>query len=99
MMSVELTDERKHLIWNHFIEQWVVGGSGGGTGVTGPRLRRIKPYIWRDKAFWFDVALRHGLNQITPEELKLESPSVYEHAQGNFWGMIVEMLYRRTING
>jgi len=84
-----VADEKKQQIWEHFIAT-----KPRPAGVTDRRLARIKPVIWRWVFFWRDVAAAHGLIEQTPAELKAAHPEIYDHAQGNFWGMILEAMVR-----
>ena len=78
--------------WNYFIARWAVDGEGGGSGVTGKRLQKIRDKILNDDDFWQDIVLRHdGLNK-PPEQLFAEDPENYRHCLGNFWGMIYQDL-------
>lgn len=88
---------KKWQYWNHFIARWVVEGQGGGFGVTGPKLRKIKLIIWRDGDFWLDVVNRHGGLEVSPETMAQTNPRVYEHCAGNFWGMVYQMLTERKL--
>ena len=85
----------KHRVWNHFIERWAIEKLGGGHGVTGSRLRFIKPYIFKDSNFWLDIVHRHGLDCEMPEALQVRDRAIYDHALGNFWGMIYQDLVKR----
>lgn len=90
-----VSERKKHEYWNHFIGQWIVEKVGGGHGITGAKLRRIKFAIWYDEFFWSDVILRHGAQDISPERLREARPEVYDHCLGNFWGMIVQTMIER----
>lgn len=83
--------------WNHFIERWAIKKQGGGNGVTGPKLARIKAQIMRDDEFWLDVVARHGGIERTPEQLEEKMPINYEHCAGNFWGMIHQTLTEKGL--
>jgi len=80
--------------WNHFIARWVTDHEGGGHGVTGPRLRKIRAEILFDDYIWQDVILRHNGLDIFPEEMELTDRNIYDHCLGNFWGMVYQnMVY------
>lgn len=89
--------EKRYEYWNHFVENFFVFGEGGGSGVTGPRLRKIKKYIIRDDNFWADVVIRHGGLDQTPNEMRLYDRDQYDHCQGNFWGMINQTLVEQGL--
>ena len=87
-----IPERKKYEYWNHFVEQWIVERVGGAHGMTGARLRKVKPTIWRDEFFWRDVILRHDALHNSPEHLREYQPDVYGHCLGNFWGMIVQTM-------
>ena len=89
---MDVLDSKKHEYWNHFIARAYTTARGFPTGVTGPRLRKLKQKLWRDRDFWQDIVLRHGGDKCTPEEMKRDDPENYDHCRGNFWGMIVQDL-------
>ena len=73
--------------------RFVLEGVGGGYGptnrkVTGRRLYKAMDAIMSDDALWSDMLLRHSGFNITPEEMREQQLDVYEHALGNFWGMV-----------
>lgn len=84
--------EKRFEYWNHFVEQYFVFGIGGGAGVTGPRLRKIKRAIIGDDALWQDVVIRHDGLSRTPNELCLYDRANYDHCLGNFWGAVNRIL-------
>lgn len=88
---------KRNEYWNHFIERWVVAGEGGGQGVTGPRLQKIKERLFEDDVFWFDIIDRHNGEKRTPEEMKAANSENYNHCQGNFWGNVVALMGRYGI--
>ncbi len=89
---MNVTEQKRHEYWNHFIERWAVGKQGGGHGVTGPKLAKVKPYILKDSAFWVDVVSRHDGLSRTPEEMKANDRPTYDHCLGNFWGMVYQTM-------
>lgn len=89
-MNVPYTKRTEY--WCHFIEAWVVSGQGGGYGIIGPKLRRIKKAIMKDDGFWRDVILRHNGLTKTPDQMQVENAQNYIHCQGNFWGMIMQTM-------
>jgi hypothetical protein len=90
-----IPEQKKAQYWNHFVTRWVVDKVGGAHGMTGPKLRKVKPIIWDDNFFWSDVIARHGGMGMTPEEMQARRPGVYDHCLGNFWGMIVQDMVER----
>lgn len=88
-----ITRAKKHEYFNHFVARFALEGIGGGYGVTGRkvtgrRLGKAKRAILADSALWSDILIRHSGFNITPEEMAERQPDVYEHALGNFWGMV-----------
>jgi len=83
---------KRHEYWNHFVARLFVDKVGGGWGVTGPKLAKIKERILRDDNFWEDIILQHGGLDKTPEQLHIDDPLIYDHCLGNFWGMIYQTL-------
>lgn len=89
---MNVTEQKRHEYWNHFIEQWIVDKRGGGYGVTGPKLKKVKPHIFKDNNFWFDVVSRHDGLSRTPEAMQATDKLVYDHCRSNFWGMVYQMM-------
>lgn len=94
---MNISVSKRHEYWNHFIARWAVQKIGGGHGVTGPKLARIKAGIMKDDGFWLDVVARHGGIERTPEQMAEKMPINYEHCSGNFWGMIHQTLTERGL--
>jgi len=92
-----ISEEKRCEYWNHFVARWAIEGVGGGTGVSGARLRKIWQAMLDDDEFWLDVVGRHGGREKTPEALRMSEPGVYEHCLGNFWGMIYQTLMERGL--
>jgi hypothetical protein len=61
-------------------------------GVTGPKLRRIKPVIFDDEDFWSDILDRHGGVNCTPLAMMINNRDNYDHMIGNFDGMVYQTL-------
>ena len=95
MFTVSTTKRNEY--WNHFIARWAMEGVGGGHGVTGKRLCKIKEYIMADDDFWDDVIMRHGGLDTYAEYLQKYYHDDYNHCLGNFWGMIYQTLVERNI--
>lgn len=47
--------------------------------------------IMDDDFLWKDVVMRHGFAGVKPWDAKRKDPAAYDHAQGNFWGMVFSM--------
>ena len=62
-------------------------------GITDKKLEKIKPIIFKWNFFWNDVVSRHCLETI---DIKLEI-EVFNHAVGNFYGMIFEAMIKTGI--
>jgi hypothetical protein len=87
------SDEKKEEYWGHFLKlknYWQYR-------VTLRRLEKIKPIIWNDSDFWWDILLRHSGCDKTPEEMLEENKEIYEHCFGNFAGMVYESLITNRI--
>jgi len=74
--------EKRWEYWNHFVARWAVEGVGGGSGVTGARLRKVQQVILDDDEFWQDVVGRHSGRDQIPELLQMYEPGVYERRSG-----------------
>lgn len=85
-----MTPEQREALW-----QWCVKQKPYPNGVTVPRLAKVKPIIMRWEYFWLDMAAHLG--QLDAEHLMMADQSAYDHMIGNFWGMVVEALYKSTI--
>ena len=86
-------EEKKLEYWNHFLTI----ESFWGYGVTRKRLERIKPMIWDDNDFWFDVLQRHRGVDCSPEEMRDMDKFNYDHCFGNMAGMIYQSLLENKI--
>jgi len=89
---IHVTEEKKREYWMWFVADGFLHNRMPH-GVTGPRLRKIMPVIWRDEDFWGDVVFRHGGQKATPYEMMLTEGANYEHCRGNFWGMVTQALH------
>ena len=90
---MKIAEEKKHEYWNHFIAVGFVGtaeGYGRPKALTPTRLRVLQVKIWNDAVFWNDIILRHGGEWRTPEQMREQHISVYQHCRGNFWGMLMQ---------
>ena len=77
---------KKEEVWAHMLS---LPRPGGMTDVC---LARVKSRIFVWDYFWQDVVVFHGLLSMTPEELKVAYLPAYNHAVGNFWGMVAEVV-------
>lgn len=84
------SDQKKHEYWNYFIERAFVTGEKP-SWVTGPRLCKIKPTVWKDTNFWWDILSCRATETHTPEQLRDEHFATYANCQQNFWGMMREI--------
>jgi hypothetical protein len=97
---VEFTEARKWLVWNHFVARYLTEGTkmyGATQALTGKRIGKVWQYVWKDKAFWMDILTRHDLLRLTPESLEQMHPGSYQHAKGNFWGMLLHIAAEKGI--
>ena len=67
---------------------------GGGHGITAAKLRKAENTILNDDFLWQDVIARHNLFEVFPWNAKSEKGKIYDHAMGNFWGMVHEKICR-----
>lgn len=86
-----ITDQKKHQYWNHWAEQCFIGGNKPD-GVTGPRLRRMKPFIWSHKTFWEMTIGRYGAIHHTPEELAQKKPQLYQQLMSEFYPLMRDLI-------
>ena len=79
-------------IWYHwFVYRFLVHKEGGGSGITPTKLKKYEHNILHDDYMWQDVLWRHNLCSSLPwEQIALDKAN-YDHAMGNFWGMIYPM--------
>ena len=89
-------NSKKHEYWNHWVNYIFVQGVKPH-GVTGPRLKKIKPIIWHDDDFWFDIVARHSGELRTPEQMQIEDLPTYNHMIGNFTGMVYQSLVENCL--
>lgn len=91
-MTDIVSTEKKEEVWSHFskIKPWPYG-------VTAKRLEKIKPVVFAWDFFWQDIVLRHGLLDQSPEQLKETEREVYNHCDGNFWGMVYEAMTKSGV--
>jgi len=83
-------DERR--IWyDWFVYRFFVHKEGGGHGITMAKLRKNENAILSDDLVWSDVLWRHGFVNTFPWKAILFDKANYDHAMGNFWGMIYPM--------
>lgn len=86
---------KKYEYWNHFLAEEFLNRTY--PKITPSKLREIKSIIFTWSFFWEDVVERHGGLEWTPEQMKGTDKFTYDHCQGNFWGMIHEMLGRKGL--
>jgi len=87
------TEEKKEEYWNHFMANkqfWA-------NGMTQKRLEKVKSAMWNNIFFWSDIIDYHGGDTRTPEELKVEHRSTYDHCFGNMSGMIIHTMLKKNI--
>ncbi len=88
-----ISQAKKYEYFNHFVARFALEGVGGGYGpsgrkITARRLYKAMRTILADHALWSDVLIRHNGCKIAPERLMEHYSGTYEHALGNFWGMV-----------
>ena len=88
-MNPSYNDRRIWYDW--FVYRFLVHKEGGGHGVSTARLRKLEDRIIKDDLMWTDVLWRHGLMGEFPWKIMEFEHDLYDHAMGNFWGMIYPM--------
>lgn len=78
--------------WNHFVARWAANEISPLHGLTRARLGRVKKAILLDDDFWFDIVLRHAGGDITPEQMMADDQANHEHAEGNFWVQLAQIM-------
>lgn len=61
-----------------------------GHGLTLNKLKKLESSIFLDKYLWRDLLERHNMNGVMPWDAENIDKSNYDHAIGNFAGMIYE---------
>jgi hypothetical protein len=86
--------EKKTEYWNHFTDESYK--SYRPKKITDIRLKQIREIVLGDDALWRRVISSHDALEITPDELKAASPSVYNQVRANFWALVREKIQRQT---
>ncbi len=87
------TEEKKIEYWNYFIANKHLWGHG----MTQKRLEKVKSVMWDNGFFWSDIIECHEGDTRTPEELKAEDESTYDHCFGNMCGMLMHAMLEKNI--
>lgn len=88
-MKVNMNTRKVWFCW--FVFRWTIHKEGGGYGVTPAKIRKLESTIMDDTLLWEDVILRHGFAGVFPWDAMENDKPHYDHAMGNFWGMIYPM--------
>ena len=83
-------NNNKMIWWNYFLanqEYWTYG-------LTYSKLKKMKDLIFFYKPLWEDLFQRHNTYQVFPWNMKEWDKENFEHAIGNFSGIITELAYR-----
>lgn len=91
---MNISDEKKKEVWNYMGS---LPKRERPQGCTTVRMLKIYRDVFQTEYFWEDVVLRHGLNEISLDELKEKDPETYEHCVGNFWGMLMEIMHNHGV--
>lgn len=86
---------KKNEFWNHFLAKEFLKRTY--PKITPSKLREVKSNIFSWEFFWEDVVVRHNGLHWTPETMEEKDKTTYDHCQGNFWGMIHEVLLRKGL--
>ena len=91
---LQVGQSKKDMAWQYMLS---LPKSHRPHGCTENRLNRVRPFVMDNKDFWEDIVHRHGLVDLSPEELEQQDKEAYEHCEGNFWGQIMEIMWRNKI--
>lgn len=92
-VNVKTREEMKEIYWKYFLRNpkyW-------GNGFTKKRLEKIKPVVFADVQFWWDILDRHMGKDYAPSLLKKLNESIYDHCMGNFMGMLMQLFVEHKI--
>lgn len=92
----EKWEAKKEAIWNYMV---ALPKKEKPYGCTIEKLAEAKQMIMKDTDFWHDIINRHGLTELdkTIEQLKEKDLETYNHCVGNFWGMLMEKMWKNGI--
>ena len=62
-------------------------------------LRTQYDKILADDFLWQDLVLRHNFVGVKPWNAKAKDAVAFDHAMGNFWGMVNAMKYDNRVDG
>lgn len=83
--------ETKESVFDHFVS---VAFGQFPTGVTGPRLRMVRPLVLESKEYE-DQLLRHRLRDQSIYRLREMNPDTYDHLQSTFWTIVCSEVWPR----
>lgn len=89
-MNVDIAVRKLWFAW--FVMRFLLHKEGGGSGVTAATLSKHEATILADDYMWQDVILRHDLSNKWPWDAQSGDKANYDHAMGNFWGMVMPYL-------
>ena len=92
---MNVPEEMKIYVWNYMVG---LPKKERPYGCTDKRLQKVYKPIFESEDFWDDVVSRHGVSDdMLFHKLKEQEPEVYDHCIGNFWGMLMEIMWREGI--
>lgn len=90
----QVAQSKKDMVWQYMLS---LPKSHRPQGCTDQRLIRVCALVMNNEDFWSDIVQRHGLVDLSPEELKQQDEEAYDHCEGNFWGQVMEIMWRNKI--
>lgn len=87
-------NDKKSEVWNYMAS---LPKRERPQGCTDKRLSKVCDHVFVNEDFWDDIVFRHGIQFKTLEKLKEEDQETYDHCTGNFWGMLMEIMWRNKI--
>lgn len=85
----------KEAVFDHFVAD-AMGQLP--TDVTFNRLKAVKPVLLRSREYK-DELQRHNIGNVSVYRLRDTSNAVYLHLKGNFWTMVLDVLYKLREEG
>ncbi len=76
---------------------WITYSNAGDKDLI-KKLRKYDYQILADDFLWQDVILRHGFAGVRPWNAKAKDAAAYDHAMGNFWGMVNAMKFDNRLD-
>lgn len=92
---MNVPEEMKMYVWNYMV---ALPKGERPNGCTDKRLQKVWEIAFKTEYFWDDVVSRHGVSdEMLLPQLKETDPETYDHCIGNFWGMLMEIMWKNGI--